>query len=240
MSRFLLVLMLLALAACQPQPESREHETTQNAAAEFIDSEPTEPTAVDYDVLDSEFEPLRSDFNHASGGLRLVFLVGPTCGICLRGMAELQESLNAELSDSRLQTFVVHLPVLGAEESDVLPAAQLLAHGNVHHYWDPEGRLGLRYTETFATNVYAWDMWFVYEPGTSWAADTPPPMPDFWMHQLRTLPDEKYLDAEVFAQAVRTRLQTIGSLDSQTGPEVSIVGVRIEEVMQACALGLTQ
>jgi len=38
-------------------------------------------------VLGEDLRQLKDDFNANRGRVRLLFLSGPTCGICLRGMA---------------------------------------------------------------------------------------------------------------------------------------------------------
>jgi len=54
--------------------------------------------------------------------------------------------------------------------------------------------------------MYAWDLWFVYEPGARWEDGELPPYPDYWEHQLPSLPSDKKLDAKRFASEVNSRL----------------------------------
>jgi hypothetical protein len=46
-----------------------------------------------YVVLDKSLGQLRADFNANVGKVRLLYIVGPTCGICLRALSDLQEAL---------------------------------------------------------------------------------------------------------------------------------------------------
>src|SRR5258706_12694146 len=79
-----------------------------------------------YVVLDKSLSQLRADFNANVGKVRTLYIVGPTCGICLRGMSDLQESLySTKIDDPRLATFVIHVPPLGAREANVAPASPL-------------------------------------------------------------------------------------------------------------------
>jgi len=72
---------------------------------------------LDFVVLDQELTQLKQDFNRRKDQLRLFFIVGPTCGICLRGMADLQDEFLREMqNDPRVHTFVIHVPALDAEE----------------------------------------------------------------------------------------------------------------------------
>jgi hypothetical protein len=65
-----------------------------------------------YVVLDSSLSQLREDFNANAGKVRMIYIVGPTCGVCLRGLSDLQEAIYAKKNDDpRLVTFVVHVPL---------------------------------------------------------------------------------------------------------------------------------
>ncbi len=98
----------LTVAACGQQSNSSG---TNVAAAQANDS------AGSYLVLGEDLQQLKDDFNANEGRVRLLFLSGPTCGICLRGMADLNdEFIAASQNDDRLVTFVVHVPALGARE----------------------------------------------------------------------------------------------------------------------------
>src|SRR5262249_33240227 len=68
-----------------------------------------------YVVLDESLGQLRADFNANAGKVRLLYIVGPTCGICLRGLSDLQEALYSKRGDDpRMITYVIHVPTLGA------------------------------------------------------------------------------------------------------------------------------
>ncbi len=51
-------------------------------------------------------------------------------------------------------------------------------------------------------DIDAWDLWTIYEKGTSWI-DESPPAPAFWQHQLTGLPPEKRLDVDVFVNKIK-------------------------------------
>src|ERR1700736_3061426 len=81
-----------------------------------------------YVVLDKSLSRLRADFNANVGKVRMLYIVGPTCGICLRGMSDLQEAVYSKKGDDpRLVTFVIHVPTLGAHEANVAAASRLIA-----------------------------------------------------------------------------------------------------------------
>lgn len=168
-----------------------------------------------YTVLDEAATQLRADFNRSKGAVRLLFVVDPTCPGCLRGLDDMNKALLANTHDARLQTFVVHVPVLtpAPKEKDVPPAAELLHNANVHHYWNPSGAFGRALSEganlkSEGKPVYAWDVWLVYGPDATWDG-TNPPRPRQLMHQLRALQGSKEfprLDSKAFAQQVHQLL----------------------------------
>ena len=161
----------------------------------------------DYYVVDESLSRIKADFNAMQDKVRLVFIVGPSCGICLRGMDDLNESIVKFIqSDPRIHTLAIHVPALGAEEEHVVGSIPLLSGPRVTHYWDPNGSTGIEYKETLDIPMYAWDLWFVYEPGARWEDGELPPYPDHWEHQLPSLPSDKKLDAKRFASEVNSRL----------------------------------
>ncbi len=111
-------------------------------------TEPTPATgegerAAAYQVIGDDLQELKDEFNANEGRVRLMFLSGPTCGICLRGMADLNDAFLAERqNDDRLVTFVVHVPTLGAKEQHVAETIPLLEGPRIHHYWEDSGIIG--------------------------------------------------------------------------------------------------
>ena len=164
----------------------------------------------DYYVVGEDLSRIKADFNAMDDKIRLVFIIGPSCGICLRGMDDLNESIVKSIqNDPRIHTLAIHVPALGAEEEHVVDSIPLLSGPRVTHYWDPNGNTGIEYKETLDIPMYAWDLWFVYDPGARWEDGELPPYPDYWEHQLPSLPPDKKLDAERFAIEVNARLEAL-------------------------------
>lgn len=160
-----------------------------------------------YVVLDESLAELKRDFNALNDRVRLLFIVGPTCGICLRGMADLNDEFIADLqADARLQTFVVHVPTLGAREEHVAQTIPLLDGPHVTHYWDSTGIIGSHYHDLLNIGLYVWDFWAIYRAGVTWD-DVLPTIPDHWEHQLQSLPRDLRLDPPRFAATVRSLLE---------------------------------
>jgi len=170
-----------------------------------------------YTVIDKGAAQLRADFNAAKGSVRALFVVDPVCPGCLRGLDDMNKDLLSKTNDPRLQTFVVHVPVLTPppKAKDVPKAAKLLRNDHVHHYWNPSGSFGEELSEGLGLkvdgeDVYAWDVWLVYGPDAVWDGEQPP-KPDYFMHQLWVLgvTDLPRLDSQVFAQRVHKLLATV-------------------------------
>lgn len=164
----------------------------------------------DYYVVGEDLARIRADFNAMQDKVRLVFIIGPSCGICLRGMDDLNESIVKFIQDDpRVHTLAIHVPALGAKAKHVVASIPLLSGPRVTHYWDPNGNTGIEYKETLDIPMYAWDLWFVYEPGARWEEEAAPPYPDYWEHQLPSLPSDKKLDSKRFAAEVNARLDAL-------------------------------
>jgi len=208
-----LIAGLLFLGACSDQ-------TSTERAQQTVDT--ITPAVAEYVVLDESLQQLKDDFNAAAGTLRLVFISGPTCGICLRGMADLNdEFLAAAQNDNRLQTFVIHVPTLGAREEHVADTIPLLDGPNVRHYWEDSGIIGIRYQETMDVPMYVWDFWSIYGPDAEWQ-EMNPPMPDYYEHQLgwttgesRGFPMEKLLDKVRFAAVTEKYLANLPEISTE-------------------------
>ena len=158
-------------------------------------------------VMQDDLARLKADFNAAADDVRLIFIVGPTCAVCLRGLADLNRNLLDGNDNPRLWTQIVHVPTLGATEQHVPDAAALVTGGaHVTNYWEDSGIIGRLYEATLGfDDVYAWDVWMVYKPGVRWEGRLPP-KPDFAMHQLRSHPKVSklmpLLDSKQFAAVV--------------------------------------
>jgi len=183
------------------------------AACTISSSAPAAAPAATVVTLDDHATQLRTDFNRARGSVRLLLIVDPACSVCLRGMDDVNGALLAKVDDPRLQTFVVHTSVIGGEAKDVVPASGLMTNSHVRHYWDPSGNFGREVSKSLrlkhgAEEVYAWDVWMVYDAGANLSANGVP-APALFMHQLPKLrgqPGRPLLDGDAFAAKARELL----------------------------------
>jgi hypothetical protein len=202
-----LALVLGAALAVLPPPVARSENASQKP----------------YVVLDKSLGKLRADFNSNVGKVRLLYIVGPTCGICLRGLSDLQESLYSKKgNDPRLITYVVHVPTLGAREVNVAPASRLITNAYTTHYWEETGITGKLMEETLGlTHRYIWDFYAIYGSTAVWS-DERPPVPDFYQHQLQGMPPEKRLQADAFAAKVSeflTQTVPVAKISANAAPK---------------------
>jgi hypothetical protein len=205
------------------------------ASCAHSNSSPAQTAAKPYTVLDDQGSQLRADFNRRVGTVRLLFVIDPICPTCLRGLDDMNRDLLEGTVDPRLQTFVVHEPVLGtaraspwsraAVGTDALKAAQLLHNPQVQHYWNSSGAFGQLLSQAVGLKnseraVYAWDVWLIYGPKAKWEG-TNPPRPLLLMNQLGALrgsTEFPRLDSHVFAQQVQALLAQLPPLTATPAP----------------------
>lgn len=167
--------------------------------------------ANEYVTLNETLDQLIEDFNAEAGSVRQVFVVGPSCGTCLRGLDDMNRVVGDMTRDNPdLKAFVVHVPTLRAEEHHAARAVRLMEGAGIRHYWDPEGQSGVELQKAMEIDAYAWDVWLLYDRGAEWTADQAP-KPVHWEHQLGGLPRDKKLDPKRFAAKVTALLALDGN-----------------------------
>jgi hypothetical protein len=132
---------------------------------------------------------------------RLLFLVSPTCEVCVTGAMSAAETVLSlpHTEDFRLY---IRLPVLETDTPEAVRQVQgrLPIDGRLGHFWDHDLRLSsafhrvLQLGQRSRRHHIAWDIFLLYGAGVVWSEE--PPLPDFWMHQL-FLKDVPELDAAV-------------------------------------------
>lgn len=149
--------------------------------------------------LERDLASLSAAFNASVDKTRLVFVVGPTCPVCRKGLRDMKSQVLSALPENdELAILVVHVPALDAKESDVSEAAEILNDDRASHFWDEFGTSGIRFQRTLELPSYAWDVWMIYPPGARWI-DRDPPAPAYWRHQLQGVDPSLRLDPVDFA-----------------------------------------
>jgi hypothetical protein len=156
-----------------------------------------------HQAVGAQAQTLREAFNADTGSVRIVALVSPTCGACLRGAADMQ-TVFGEIGDPRLRGYIVWVPKLDGHENNVPEATHTVADPRAGHYWDADGYLVHAYDRSLRLGQDAWDIYLLYGPGTRWD-DADPPAPAYWMNQLGAA-NSATLDSHTFADHTRALL----------------------------------
>lgn len=99
------------------------------------------------------------------------------------------------IKKERLKVYVIWMTAFARDSHGAAATrGQELTDARVRHYWDAKNATGRGWMPTFDMPRPAWDVYFLYGAGTTWA-DTPT-YPDFLMHQLGVLPREQILSNE--------------------------------------------
>jgi hypothetical protein len=165
---------------------------------------------------------LQASFNAGISVPRLVFLVSPTCGICVSGAQSAVQAVLSLPAECDFRLYRVWLPVL---ETDTLQAAEEVRSPWSHEtrlvdFWDADLIISRAYHQVleFGYRVrrhrVAWDIFLLYRAGLQW--DHRPPAPSFWMHQL-FLDDVPKLEAETLRHELQQMIQ-----GGRNGPDESV------------------
>lgn len=99
------------------------------------------------------------------------------------------------------------VPSLPADKEDRVPAATAkIQDERASHYWDAQGESKEAYQRVMRMDEPAWDVYYVYGRDVEWKSDLPP-IPAYYMHQLRTLPPERMLDGDKLAEEMNKLLR---------------------------------
>ncbi len=172
---------------------------------------------------------LKEAFNAASGKVRIVMLVSPTCPGCVSGADVIRSEIVGKLKDKRLGAFCIFIPMLASDGlKTAIEAATKMTEAGISSFSDENRSLGKAYGETVKLpygQKTAWDVYFLYGPNALW--DQSPPQPEFWMHQLAY--DEQCLDPVKFRTAVEKQLNLIAM--TSAGPKPKRSQPKIELLM---------
>lgn len=131
-------------------------------------------------VLSFDAAEFREAFNAAREQPRLVIVISPSCGHCLRLAYEVNQ-LVSKHPDSTIKVFVLWAPFMATDNQ--LGAQRATAYINdahVVHFWDLWRFVSRAYTKQLKVpELDAWDMLAFYEPHLQWKDE--PPTPTFWM-----------------------------------------------------------
>lgn len=144
---------------------------------------PAEPPPPDDIAELTTFSDLAEVFNRDQGTVRLVALLSPSCGYCIKGYRYMRKILD-EVDDERLRMYVVWEPMLSGDSKKL--AARMSRKTDdprmAYQAWDAERVTGETWKEALGLEGVAWDVYFLYDTDASWPYDVPTD-PDYWQHQ---------------------------------------------------------
>ena len=160
--------------------------------------------------LEDGAEQLRVRFNADAAKVRIITLLSPTCGDCLRGARDLQRDVMDLTLDHELASYVIWVPLEGARERHARRATRLVHDERATHYWDDADALTLDFARVLDIDGDAWDVYLVYGPDATWEEGSLAPDPDYWQHQLfRLRKDAPRFDTDRLREEVQSRLDQI-------------------------------
>jgi len=162
--------------------------------------------------LNEKLDPLRGQFNHDVGKVRLIVLVDPTCPPCRWGASEIQKQVLETIPNNGLAVYVVWLPVLNFQDEPTLQRngqkeSARVSDSRATHYIDPSGFAGKQYSPILNIPYHgpAWDVYLAFGADVRW--EDRPPTPTGWMHQGGDGMDRsRRLDGRKFAQEIQKLL----------------------------------
>jgi hypothetical protein len=156
-----------------------------------------------YSAVGDSAAAVRAAFNADAGKVRVLMVVSPTCGDCLKGASEVSEQVAGINQGKTVPLYVLWVPRRGGRERDVPAATRVVADSSAHEFWDGNDHLGVDYKQVLGWRGNAWDVYMLYGPKARWSCELPP-APDFYMHQ--TWEKGPRLDADEFGKRVKQLL----------------------------------
>ncbi len=102
----------------------------------------------------------------------------------------------------------MYVPILESDNETSVPSAmKRLPDSRVVFYWDAKGELTKSYSRVLqlGDDRPAWDVYLVFDRAAEWKAE--PPVPNYWMHQLRGVSPERRLDGESLTTELKKSLK---------------------------------
>jgi hypothetical protein len=124
-----------------------------------------------------------------------------------------QKDVLDKVPGERVAAFVVWVPMLEDDSRDAaVKATKLLGDRRARHFWDPDKKVAHVFAKMLQSTFGeanklpkieypAWDVYLVFDRAAAWKEK--PPVPVFWMHQLRGIDESIRLDGPRLREAVK-------------------------------------
>jgi len=164
-------------------------------------------------VAPLDLKAMKEWFNGASGSVRVVSLLSPTCGLCQSGHGVLK-SVFSGIGAKDLRGYIAWLPMKPADDPGTAALqAATFRDARLSESWDGDRAAGALFARMLKVKGTAWDVYLLYPRGVLWEGDAPP-APSFWMHQLQA---EDGADQKLCLDPARLRRETIALLGKVGG-----------------------
>ena len=174
MIRYIIVSLFFVLLTLAASPPALEWDGGQTGNQQAPEADSPEIT---------DFASLQEIFNQDAGYVRLVALLSPSCGYCIKGYRYMRKILE-EVPDERLKMYVVWEPMLSGDTKQLAERMSRRATDPrmVYQAWDNERITGRAWQASMDLQGIAWDVYFLYASDIEWDEDGPS-QPDYWQHQ---------------------------------------------------------
>lgn len=98
-----------------------------------------------YAVVGDTATSVKTTSNADVGKVRVLMVVSPTCGECLKGASEVSEQVAKIDQGKSVPLYVLWVPRQGGQEKDVPNATRVVADVSAHEYWDGNDLFGTQY-----------------------------------------------------------------------------------------------
>lgn len=126
----------------------------------------------------SSIEQLTKRFNADKGKPRMIFLLSPTCPMCIRGAKWAQEKIMEAYADDDFSAYVVWLPVLPPDEREAWNPS-LIDDARAIEFWDETQATGKWFQAEMpdcpSLGPVAWDAIYVFGEDAEWNSGLPTP-----------------------------------------------------------------
>ncbi len=184
-SCFILSAAALAAVTVTASAENQLSETAPDASATCCEARQSAAVADGASSTEPEGErpvlhdltsvaALKDRFNKDRGRVRMIFLLSPTCPMCVRGSKWAEEHIMEAHENADFAAYVVWLPVLPPDtRSEWDP--ELLDDARAVHFWD-EDRIAGDWFQTEmpdcpALGPVAWDAIYLFDEDAVWRDD---------------------------------------------------------------------
>lgn len=120
----------------------------------------------------------------------------------------MQSKVLEQVKNPDLRVYSVYVPISESDnEASISAAMKRLPDSRVTFFWDAKGELTKDYSRVLqlSEDWPAWDVYLVFDRTADWKGE--PPVPTYWMHQLRGVSARRRLDGERLARELKKLLK---------------------------------